>query len=177
MGDIIRQLTDEIARKEAKIVKAQTELVEAQAELAELNTALRVLRRIQGDDLEQQGSAEAPDEPGQAEPFPAREGFSSLLPSLPTQQDLEGSTIFDACVTVLRENAAKGRPNVHYKDVAAEARRRGYRGRSDKALEQSFWAIMNRQPEVFKPMGGGAYTLAERFNKKSNPEGNENNDA
>ena len=170
MNDLFQQLADEIQRKEAEASRLQDEL-------AELSTALRVLRRMRGtspppsegsaggngqDDAADADTAEMEsEEPVQAD----RGSLGIVFPVGPVEKDLHGRTILDAAVTILRDHEATGRPTLHYKEIAAEARRRGYEGRSAKAMVQSFWATLNRNPGKFKSMGQGRFALIERFEK------------
>ncbi len=157
MSDLLQRLTDEIHRKEAEAAKIQSEL-------AELSTALRVVQRMEGggDQATESDTQETvPAEPVQDD----RDGFGLGGFDRPAEQDMAGRRIIDACFTILREHEANGRPNVHYKEIAAEAKSRGYQGRSDKAMVHSFWAILNRNRDSFQPMGQGRFTLAERLKR------------
>lgn len=128
----------------------QEDLDEVRSQIAEHLKAVDGLRILEDAlDAKLNGQKRRKKEGHQPLPFPTN-----------GESDLAGCSIVDAASTILREHAAKGETICHYKKVAEEAKRRGYQGRSDKALEQSFWAMMNRS-DVFKAVGGGRYSLAE----------------
>jgi hypothetical protein len=51
---------------------------------------------------------------------------------------------------------------MHFRAVADEAIKQGYKGRkksTTKSIQQSFWATMRRNGEVFKALGEGTFSL------------------
>ena len=99
-----------------------------------------------------------PELPGLASDVP-----ESMMPTkYPTGTDLEGSTVVDAAMKVLYEQG-QGTIALHYIEIADRAAARGYRGRKPgtQTLHQTFWALMNRAPQIFAAAGGGTFRLTE----------------
>jgi len=81
----------------------------------------------------------------------------------PQTSDFIGRTALDCAVIIMRERKNEA---IHYSEIAKEAMRRGYRGRShgsEAAIEsrvvQSFWATLHRS-ERFESVGKGIYRLS-----------------
>jgi hypothetical protein len=71
--------------------------------------------------------------------------------------DLKGSTVIRAAKDIL----SKASEPLHYRNVFQEAVERGYKGRKSTGEPQTFWAIMNRNPEIFESKGDGMFALKE----------------
>jgi hypothetical protein len=131
-------MSDDLERIDAR-------LAEIEAEAEELKVAARVLRRLHGSN---------------GKPVRQRRMPSESMPSI-SGADFSEMTIAQAATTLLKEYGGKG---VHFREIAASALARGYKGRKDssvKSITQSFWATMKRQPDVFEKLGEGMYRLKE----------------
>lgn len=123
-----------------EVLQAKLQELEAfQAELQELETARRVLLRIRG-------NVHDPVSP-----------LASIDPASPQAESPK--TIAEFSKLILSECNGDG---MRYSDVAAEAFKRGYRGKANsdaKAIVQSFWATMHRNSKLFKSLGKGNFRL------------------
>jgi hypothetical protein len=87
------------------------------------------------------------------------EGDESSQSAIEAARDKLGWTITDWAVAILSE-----RPGVpmHFRSIANKAIEQGYqspRSKLKKTIYRSFWAMMNRNPQLFVPKGGGYYLL------------------
>jgi hypothetical protein len=122
----------------------EAELDRKRAELAELEIAIRVHRRIESETRNGEDVSEK-----------TRASKSHTA----TTEDLSGKTMRECAEIILAEKAPLG-----YREVAAEAMRRGYRspkGGDENSVTQSFWATMNRAKERFRSEGDGKYSLVQ----------------
>jgi hypothetical protein len=78
--------------------------------------------------------------------------------------DLADKNIYESAAIILRDH---GNQALHFRDIAAEAERRGYRsGRSARVPPQSFSVMMIRKSELFEKVGAGKFRLQESATKE-----------
>lgn len=119
--------------------KIDNRVAELKAELAELETAARVLERLNSS----QNGAGSQDR--------------QRLVKLNSNDALK--TITDYAKAILAGAKADG---MHFNEVAEAAMSRGYRGRKgsdDKAIRQAFWVTMRRHEDSFEMLGEGRFKL------------------
>jgi hypothetical protein len=150
-----------LERLEAAIAAKQAELARLQGELSELETAARVLHTFEADDA--RPAAEARTTPIIPVPANTTNGVADTAPNA----DAAGKTIKDWAFDILVD-----RGPLHYREIAEEAVRRGYRSARDSGeatIVRSFWAILNRNTATFELAGRGVYRLKQSRPKHSEP--------
>lgn len=128
------------------LAQVEQQIEEKRAELAELETTAKVLRRLAG-------NGQVP-EPVKNVPVPVAPRQQGPTP---TGSELAGKDVREAAIAVLTGGKA-----LHYKVVATEAIRRGYRsgrGTGAETAARTFWATMKRLSDVFQRAGAGKFKL------------------
>jgi HB1, ASXL, restriction endonuclease HTH domain len=154
-------VTDPLDRIEIEISKLKRQL-------CDLETAARVLRSFQPESHNPVEKVPEQSTPSPPLLSPKQTNGHSPLPSdsqaiteiTIKDNSFSGKTMAECAERLLRE-----RGPMHYREVAEEAIRRGYRstkGGSPDTLASSFWATLSRKPELFEPAGRGIYKLKER---------------
>ena len=139
-------MTDFIARLENEIAAKQTALATLQTELSELETTARVYKRLQETQLGSNGILTQSEE-------------NSAAPSRLEQKSKSNQkkSAKDFVVEILAE-----RGPMHYKEVAEEAIRRGFRSVQSNdsiAPRRTIMSVLYRTPETFEAKGRGLFAL------------------
>ncbi len=140
-------MTDYVQKLEQEIAEKQAALAEMQASIGELETALRVLKRLRGQTVAALGNG-----------IP-RKNDVSVAESEPQRatQTNERKTAGQLAEEILFE-----RGPMHYKEIAEEAMRRGFRSRQSPDPEAPIRTIMvflYRHPDTFESLGKGRFRL------------------
>jgi hypothetical protein len=151
-------MTDYLQRLEQEIAAKQAALAELQASLAELETAARVLRRYQEPSASsiQEHSAASNNGAAHEQKDEASSETAPAKVARATQQKTAGQWAFE----ILSE-----RSPLHYKDIAQEAIRRGFRSRQSSdpnAPIRTIMVYLYRHLDTFEPTGKGFFALKEK---------------
>ena len=133
---ILDEITHEITEAERTLreLVQQREDLEAQYKVAQARLA----------DLYEQAARRLRSAPAEAETSPPDSG---------------GLTIREVAERILRELNV---PNMHYREVADEALRRGFRGAPPEKVRESFRRMMHKRSDIFEMLGEGRYRLKSR---------------
>lgn len=150
---ILAEITHEIAEAERTLrqLVQQREDLEAQYKVAQSRLA----------DLYEQAARRLRSEPTEGETSPPETGNLTIREaSIETSPpETGGLTIREVAERILRELNV---PSMHYREVADEALRRGFRGGQPEKVRESFRRMMHKRADTFEMLGEGRYGLKKR---------------
>jgi hypothetical protein len=149
---ILDEITHEITEAERTLreLVQQREDLEAQYKVAQARLA----------DLYEQAARRLRSAPAEVETAPQDSGGLTIREAAETSpQDSGGLTIREVAERILRELNV---PNMHYREVADEALRRGFRGAPPEKVRESFRRMMHKRSDIFEMLGEGRYRLKSR---------------
>jgi hypothetical protein len=149
---ILAEITHEIAEAERTLrqLVQQREDLEARYKVAQSRLA----------DLYEQAARRLRSEPTAAETSPLETGNLTIREAVETSPpDTGGPTIREVAERILRELNV---PSMHYREVADEALRRGFRGGPPEKVRESFRRMMHKRADTFEMLGEGRYRLKKR---------------
>jgi hypothetical protein len=149
---ILAEITQEIAEAERTLRQLiqQREALEAQYKVAQSRLA----------DLYEQAARSLRSEPTEVETSPPDPGVLTIREAVETSPpDTGGPTIREVAERILRERNV---PSMHYREVADEALRQGFRGGPPEKVRESFRRMMHKRADTFEMLGEGRYRLKKR---------------